>query len=53
MAEQSTRYCNYTKNKFGSEICINLPTWIEEKTDFGGIINEEGKMPLGDTDETE
>ncbi len=25
MAEQSTRYCNYTKNKFGSEISINLP----------------------------
>ena len=34
MAEQSTRYCNYTKNKFGSEISINLPTWVEEKTDF-------------------
>ncbi len=30
MAEQSTRYCNYTKNKFGSEITINLPTWVEE-----------------------
>lgn len=29
MAEQSTRYCNYTKNKFGSEISINLPTWIK------------------------
>lgn len=28
MAEQSTRYCNYTKNKFGSEISINLPTWV-------------------------
>lgn len=52
MAEQSTRYCNYTKNKFGSEICINLPTWIEEKTDFDGIINEEGKCHFGDTDET-
>lgn len=31
MAEQSTRYCNYTKNKFGSEISINLPTWVETK----------------------
>lgn len=30
MAEQSTRYCNYTKNKFGNEISINLPTWVEE-----------------------
>ena len=34
MAEQSTRYCNYTKNKFGSEISINLPTWVEEKSSF-------------------
>ena len=29
MAEQSTRYCNYTKNKFGSKISINLPTWVK------------------------
>lgn len=29
MAEQSTRYCNYTKSKFGSEISINLPTWVK------------------------
>lgn len=29
MAEQSTRYCNYTKNKFGSEISISLPTWVK------------------------
>ena len=29
MAEQSTRYCKYTKNKFGSEISINLPTWVK------------------------
>lgn len=29
MAEQSTRYCNYTKNKFGNEISINLPTWVK------------------------
>lgn len=34
MAEQSTRYCNYTKNKFGSEISINLPTWVEADPDF-------------------
>ena len=43
MAEQSTCYCNYTKNKFGSEISINLPTWVEEKTEFNekAEINEE------------
>lgn len=28
MAEQSTRYCNYSKNKFGGEITINKPSWI-------------------------
>lgn len=28
MAEQSTRYCNYSKNKFGGEIAINKPSWI-------------------------
>ena len=28
MAEQSTRYCNYSKDKFGEEISINLPSWI-------------------------
>lgn len=30
MAEQSTRYCNYSKNKFDNEISINLPTWVRE-----------------------
>lgn len=30
MAEQSTRYCNYSKAKFGNEITINLPTWIKQ-----------------------
>lgn len=31
MAEQSTRYCNYSKNKFDNEIGINMPTWVTEK----------------------
>lgn len=29
MAEQSTRYCNYGKDKFGG-VGINLPSWIGE-----------------------
>lgn len=29
MAEQSTRFCNYSKDKFGGEISINKPSWIE------------------------
>ncbi len=28
IAEQSTRYCNYGKDKFGNEISINLPSCI-------------------------
>jgi thymidylate synthase complementing protein thyX len=28
MAEQSTRYCNYSKDKFGNEISINIPDWV-------------------------
>ncbi len=37
IAESSTRYCNYSKDKFGNEISINLPTWIDEASvlDFG------------------
>ena len=31
IAEQSTRYCNYSADKFGNEITINLPTWIEQE----------------------
>ena len=30
IAEQSTRYCNYSKDKFGGEISINKPSWIEK-----------------------
>ena len=30
MAEQSTRYCNYAKDKFGNEITVNIPVWIAE-----------------------
>lgn len=30
IAEQSTRFCNYSKNKFGGEIAINKPSWIVE-----------------------
>ena len=29
IAEQSTRYCNYSKDKFGGEITFCLPRWID------------------------
>ena len=31
MAEQSTRYCNYSKAKFGNEITIIIPTWVKHE----------------------
>lgn len=31
IAEESTRYCNYTKGKFGSEITYTIPAWINEE----------------------
>lgn len=30
IAEQSTRYCNYSKNKFDNQIAVNLPSWVAE-----------------------
>ena len=34
MAEQSTRYCNYSKNKFSGEISVNLPPWVEAEENY-------------------
>lgn len=28
IAEQSTRYCNYSKDKFGNEVAICIPNWL-------------------------
>lgn len=30
MAEQSTRYCNYSKDKFDNEIAVNLPQFVAD-----------------------
>ena len=36
IAEESTRYCNYTKNKFGKEITFTAPVWLspEQRGNF-------------------
>lgn len=31
--EESTRYCNYTKDKFENEITYTLPVWLDEYID--------------------
>lgn len=30
MAQESTRYCNYSKSKFGSELTFILPPWVNK-----------------------
>lgn len=32
IAEESTRYCNYTKKQFGSELNITRPVWINKES---------------------
>ncbi len=46
MAEQSTRYCNYSKNKFGGEISVNRPEWVAAEP--GGDTTEQGAGTLAD-----
>lgn len=31
-AQESTRYCNYSQDKFGNEITVILPPWLEDDT---------------------
>ena len=33
VSEQSTRYCNYSKDKFGNEITVIKPCFLEENTE--------------------
>lgn len=51
-AQESTRYCNYSKDKFGSEITCILPPWIDSndpnlnaghsycEDDWGNLLTE-------------
>lgn len=51
--QESTRYCNYTKDKFGSEITYIIPTWVSQHHNFSGRdIDEsvEGVMQVGNGD---
>jgi len=33
-AQESTRYCNYSKDKFGNELTFVIPTWAEKWKEF-------------------
>ena len=49
MAEQSTRFCNYSKSKFGGEIAINRPSWIEKEN----FVHSLSYDPMGMLDPVE
>lgn len=38
-AQESTRYCNYSKNKFGNEITYIIPSWINNEKQINISLN--------------
>ena len=48
MAEQSTRYCNYSKDKFDNEISVNLPQFVADMSQG----DEAERIAAGDIDLT-
>ena len=41
-ARESTRYCNYSKDKFNNEITFIIPSWLDEEE----LIEEFGSLNL-------
>ena len=44
-AQESTRYCNYSKDKFGNELTFIIPTWYESanpltQSAFRGVLSD-------------
>lgn len=48
IAEESTRYCNYTKEKFGSELNICPPVWITNNQELSEHFNIHTTSNSGD-----
>ena len=49
-AQESTRYCNYSKDKFGNELTFILPNWMDDlqlgNHDSLKICNEYYNIPI-------
>lgn len=39
-AQESTRYCNYTKSRFGSELTFIAPCWLDEKPNEPKLLED-------------
>lgn len=48
-AQESTRYCNYSKSKFGNELTIILPEWWENSVDIKKNLYKEAWQSSEDT----
>ena len=44
-AQESTRYCNYNKDKFGNELTFIIPTWLQLNTGHYEFVNNENGTP--------
>lgn len=44
-AQESTRYCNYSKDKFGNELTFIIPCWVDglalQEATSGTVINHD------------
>ncbi len=45
--QESTRYCNYTKGKFGNELTFIIPSWYNK---FSGFVDDTGHRKNGTSD---
>lgn len=48
-AQESTRYCNYSRSKFGNELTIILPEWWEDGTNIKKELYKEAWQCSEDT----
>lgn len=54
ITEQSTRYCNYSKDKFGNEVTFIKPLWYVDRLDrkdYAGSAEENYEIALGQAEQ--
>lgn len=49
-AQESTRYCNYSKNKFGGDITFIIPSWID--IEEGNVNTDSFGCPINPKEKT-
>lgn len=50
-AQESTRYCNYSKDKFGNELTFIIPCWSKAIEGDYGTLREPLEIPFDEYDE--